>query len=95
MNTVFQFHFFAVFGKAVQIFDDDTADGVVVFGIQLRSQSIVDIVQFHAAFYQVGAFAGFYDVFGFVRIVLIADLAYDFFQQVFQGDHTHGGTVFV
>ena len=79
MNTVFQGDFLTVLRQTIQTVDDQTADGIIVFTGQIGTESIVNIVQLHTAFYQISVVGHFLDQFFFILIIFVTDLTDDFF----------------
>ena len=80
MNTVLQGNFLTILRQTIQTVDDQTADGIIVFTGQIGTESIVNIVQLHAAFYQISVVGHLLDQFFFILIIFVTDLTDDFFQ---------------
>lgn len=95
-GSVFQSDGLTLRGETVQLFNDISTDGIIIFGFQLCSQSLINIIKLCGALYYIfPAWLNFFDIFNLIFIVFITDFAYDFFQKVFQCDQTGSGTVFI
>ena len=49
-NSVIGTYFISDFREAIQMFDDKSAEGIVIFGYKIRFQTVVYIVQIHRSF---------------------------------------------
>ena len=94
-DAVFRCHLIAGNRHTVKNFNNNTADGIIIFTFQIRIQSIVDIIQFHAALHQILPFSDFLNEFILVGIVFIPDFTHDFLQKILEGDHAGTGAVFI
>ena len=84
-GSVFQSDGLTLRGETVQLFNDISTDGIIIFGSQFCADGFIDIIQFGRAKSKIfSSWLNFFDIFSFVSIVFIADLTYDFFQKIFQ-----------
>ncbi len=95
VNPALQRDFLVVFGKAVQAFDDQAADGIIVFAVKFQIKLVIVIVNILNAFIQVDSLLQLMDQFFLIFVVLVTDLGHFLLQQIFQGDHAHGGAIFI
>ena len=85
-----------LFGKAVKLFNNISANRIIIFRFQINMEGFVDIIQLGRTLNNIFSFRlDFFNIFDFILIVFVANLTYDLFQQVFQCDQTGCGTVFV
>lgn len=95
-NTVFKGNGLTFFRKAVKLFDDVAADGVIIFGFQVDTKGFVDIVQFGRTLDCIfSAWLDFFNILILIFIIFIADLAYDFLKKILECDQTCCGTIFI
>ena len=86
---------FPSFGEMVQMLDDVAADGIVIFGFQMKIQFFVEVSQLGRTKYLIFIFLNPADGVFLIMVVLITDVSDDFLQQVLQSDHSHGGAIFI
>ena len=85
----------AIFRDAIQVFDDQTTEGIIVLRGEVCMQMIIDVIQAHGSLNNIFAVRNFLDKFVFVFVVLIVDLTDNFLKNVFQSDKTGHFTVLI
>lgn len=87
-NSVIGTYFISDFREAIQMFDDKSAEGIVIFGYKIRFQTVVYIVQIHRSFDDIFLFGNLSEHIVLFFVVFVMNLAYDFFQNIFQCDQS-------
>ena len=83
------------FRKTVQLFDDKASERIIIFRFQIQLQGIIEIVKISRTLNNIFVFAYRFDIFFFILIIFIVDLANNLFKNIFQGDQTGCFTVFI
>ena len=94
-NVIFCNDFVPFFRKTVQMFNDQTSKGVIIFRIQTGTKMVVYIVQTHGTFNDIFMVGDFFHQFILAFVVFIVNLTDNLFQNIFQSDETCHFTVFI
>ena len=77
------------------MFDDQTAERIIILGSKFRMKMIVDIVKAHGALNNIFLIGNFLDEFVFVLVVFVVNLTDDLLKDILEGDKTGHLAVFV
>ena len=88
-------HLFALGRQMFQAVNHKTSHRIIVLRRQFQIQDVIEVIQLHGTFHQILAVSQIHQLLFLILVILIADIAHDFFQYILQGNQTCRGAVLI
>ena len=85
-HTVRECHLIPQFWQPANGINHQTANGIKVLAVQVQAQFIIDVMKTELSFHHPGAVSDLPDIFRFMCIIFVMDLAHNFLDDVFHRD---------
>ena len=94
-DAILRHHFISGRRETIKMFDNKSAERIIIFGLQFCIQMIVHIIQAHRTFNDIFSVRNLLNQFIFFFIILVVDLTNDLFQNILQCDESCHFAIFI